>query len=97
MTSETTKDAFVLDHFKGEHWEELGIRGVAPYRVWRITGQRPRRVMGWRDWWHRNYREESVRQVIYSVTKETMDPIQKFLRLKDAKQFAYLLATGEDE
>jgi hypothetical protein len=26
-----------------------------------------------------------------------MDPIQKFLKLRDAKEFAYLLATGQED
>jgi hypothetical protein len=92
-----TNEQFIFANFKGHDWTDLGVDGIAPYRVWRIAGSRKRRVMGWSDWKFSGPTPERIPQVVFMVTKETMDPIQKFLKLRDAKEFAYLLATGQED
>lgn len=95
MTTQTMNDTYILTHFKGKAWRELAIDGIAPYRIWRIDGVRQRRVRGWQGWQRKEHSLPPIRQTIFFVAKDTMDPIQKFVRLKDAKAFAQLLAEGE--
>lgn len=95
-TTQTHNDTYILTHFKGQHWRDLAIEGIAPYRVWRIDGVRQRRVRGWQGWQRKEHSLPPVPQTIYFVAKDSsLDPIQKFVRLKDAKAFAQLLAEGD--
>lgn len=91
-----TDDPYILSHFKGKAWMELVVDGIAPYRIWRVTGQRDRRVRGWSGWRRLEHDLPPIRQILFFVCKDTLDPIQRFVRLKDAREFARLLATGED-